>query len=321
LGKIGSPYAIINVSACETECDAKQYTPYRFRFGESDPQDPLHNTWWQKHLPLAVCRDSEAYWAVFPSRFSGVDGMWLTSTHDSVWWEMPELLSTEMPVFSRTGLQEFTLRKCGRTVTFVSRDPHLLKVDKFEQTYDLGALRNDADSDGLPDLWELLYGTSPGNPDSDGDGVNDSKDRNPLTSSKNKPTRSASDIRQTVFYYLFGFQDSFDPIYLVGDGLFTEQEYRGYRGFVLQSDKENICGLNIMRLNVQVDSNATATAEVEIHNNVSDPPFRCQFVNDCKFGLHYQYDRWFINSFTMSPKVVDYIDGKQRNKGMVHTVR
>jgi hypothetical protein len=47
----------------------------------------------------------------------------------------------------------------------------------------------DADNDGLSDEQERILGTDPLNPDSDGDGIIDSQDPNPLVPSKAEPSR------------------------------------------------------------------------------------------------------------------------------------
>lgn len=92
----------------------------------------------------------------------------------------------------------------------------LQSLNSLGKTYKLSlqALRLDTDKDGLTDLVEKRIGTDPTKPDTDGDGVNDGLDANPLAKPSNDPDSS---ILQTVFTAMYGGDKSSVPIVVILD--------------------------------------------------------------------------------------------------------
>jgi hypothetical protein len=80
----------------------------------------------------------------------------------------------------------------------------------------LADLRKDSDADGLPDLVEKRLGLDPHNPDTDGDGIKDGQDANPLVGPESAKTGRGK-ILQMVFEALYGKDMSPDPILVVLD--------------------------------------------------------------------------------------------------------
>jgi hypothetical protein len=137
-------------------------------------------------------------------------------------------------------------------------------------------LAADSDRDGLPDLVEARLGTSPREPDSDGDGTPDGQDSNPLTP-KHKGQGDLGEIRQAVFSVLFATSGSQDALVIVEGarpkgaddakaGLpgehFASQEYYGHAGLVLRSPQIRRGFVNVTGLSVKIESPTTATATI-----------------------------------------------------------
>lgn len=83
-------------------------------------------------------------------------------------------------------------------------------------TIDLAAIRLDSDHDGLTDLVEKRLGTDPMKADTDGDGIPDGKDPNPLVARvANLSDRQR--IIQAIFTTLYAGEPNRDPIVVVLD--------------------------------------------------------------------------------------------------------
>jgi hypothetical protein len=100
-----------------------------------------------------------------------------------------------------------------------------------ELTYDLTELRKDSDHDGLTDLVEARLGTDPHRADTDGDGIPDSRDTNPLIAGSPNPSVRQR-LVQEVFSALFSGDPNPDLIIVILEKP-DWQEFKGIRGPVL----------------------------------------------------------------------------------------
>jgi hypothetical protein len=95
----------------------------------------------------------------------------------------------------------------------------------------LAELRKDSDHDGLPDLVEKRLGLDPHNADTDGDGIKDGQDANPMVGPESAKT-SRGKMLQMVFEALYGKDTAPDPILVVLDRA-DWQEFYGARARVI----------------------------------------------------------------------------------------
>lgn len=126
----------------------------------------------------------------------------------------------------------------------------------------LAELRKDSDRDGLPDLIETRLGLNPFNADTDGDGVPDGKDANPLASSKQTSSPKAA-ILQAVFTALYGGDTSRDPILVILDRG-EWQEFTGAKARTICIAKEDyqlridhLASLRILQFGGPQDADST----------------------------------------------------------------
>jgi hypothetical protein len=114
----------------------------------------------------------------------------------------------------------------------------ITKEDGTEIPVTLADITLDSDGDGLTEITERSLGTNAQAPDTDGDGVVDGKDGNPLTlqSATLDPEKAA--IRQAAFTVYMATHWSRRPVYYWYRDIFEEgpQEYHGYCGPVLLTD-------------------------------------------------------------------------------------
>jgi len=102
-------------------------------------------------------------------------------------------------------------------------------------TYSLTTLRLDSDHDGLLDTVEKRLGTDPQKPDTDGDGLPDSKDANPLAG---PASGDRTALLQTIFTGLYGGDKSTTPIVVILDKP-NFQEFTGANCRVLCMTKDD----------------------------------------------------------------------------------
>lgn len=99
----------------------------------------------------------------------------------------------------------------------------------------LNSMRKDTDHDGLSDLIEMRLGTDPDNPDTDGDGVDDYHDANPLA----KPSSNADVLMlQQIFNGIFNGRQSHIPVIVIADKRYW-QEFHGTSSRVLCMSKSS----------------------------------------------------------------------------------
>jgi len=273
LGRIGSKEAVAAIDHFEQWANSRPLDPKVFRFGSHNYGiDHFSPTNLQ---PLATSKDGEGRtWAVFRWSRYGRGHCWLTQSTGLQEWSAPMLVGAgpdyrqdTSPVLHVDG-ERFTLTAGGQTFR-----------------YSLSEAGADADKDGLLDLEEGALGTDPTKADSDGDGVDDGVDRNPLT-----PKHTAKDdetqIRQAVFSVLYATNNSLHAIVVVNRprqedmreaheairkgrqpvpkpvARFAQQEYYGYSGRVLRSPQSRRGFVNFTGLSLKMTSNTTATAEI-----------------------------------------------------------
>jgi hypothetical protein len=104
-------------------------------------------------------------------------------------------------------------------------------------TLSLADLRKDSDHDGLTDIVETRLGLDPHKADTDGDGLSDGQDANPLAA----PERSGNErarLLQTIFTALYGKDTAPDPIIIILERD-KWQEFYGAGARVLCMTKED----------------------------------------------------------------------------------
>lgn len=137
--------------------------------------------------------------------------------------------------------------------------------------FNMSEVTKDSDEDGAPDLLERYLGTDPTVADSDGDGIPDGKDTNPLTPPCKNFDADKRAIRQAVFTTLVAPESGWTRVYLYADersGLREEpQEFHGYGGPILWTTKwvpkETIITVKFIRMV------STSEAKVEVNFNSS----------------------------------------------------
>ncbi|MBM4038761.1 MAG: hypothetical protein FJ290_09620 [Planctomycetes bacterium] len=266
LGEIGTKEAVEAIGRFEAWSRKRFAEPPPFRFGRHDyaidhfvPHDLK---------PLARATDEQGKeWAAFAWKRFGQEDLWLTASLGKGQWAQPILLNLPLPE-TRDKEPECQLEVKGGSVR--------VALDGRKLATTLKDLAADADRDGLPDLVEARLGTNLKEADSDGDGVPDGQDPNPLTP-KHKGGDDLHEIRQAVFSVLFATSGGQDAIVIVererpegaddGDAPppkehFASQGYYGHPGFVLRSRQIRHGFVNVTGLAVKVESPTTATATI-----------------------------------------------------------
>ena len=241
LGRTRTKEAVAALAGFEQWAEWRRTVPGPFSFGGKE--FAIHHFGPTTIEPLYTRRAPDGrWWALFKwDKFGlrndegGEADWWVTSSADRRVWEQPILVA-----------------EADDSTWFVqvTQDPSLLS--RFTE---------DCDEDGLPDLVESRYGTDPQSADSDGDGVDDGRDGNPLTPA-GQVTGDEAEIRQAVFSILFATCDSEYPIYVLDEGDCARQEYRGYQGTVLRSPAIKQGRVNITRIEVEMKSPTSAVASI-----------------------------------------------------------
>ncbi|MEO2003648.1 MAG: hypothetical protein ABGY41_06085, partial [Candidatus Poribacteria bacterium] len=153
---------------------------------------------------------------------SGLPGAyWITRTGEHAW---------EQPLFIRVALHDLI---SAELVSADDRAIVLRTADGRRVTVDFTRSRADADSDGLSDLFEEFLGTDSSLSDTDGDGVGDGHDGNPLTPRALNPT-DMMQIRSAAAFVHFAFEQKVRrPVRVVHTDGSPLQEYAGYQGILL----------------------------------------------------------------------------------------
>jgi len=260
LGRIGTEPAIEAINKFEAWSQKRYTDPLPFYMGLQEYAiDHYVSTDVQ---PLAQTKDrNNKTWALVPlNRFYNTE-LWLTSLIKDDQWSEPTLLNIpglpETKRLSETTFDtKFQLQVDGESIKIICNDK------TFETT--ISEQTKDTDKDGLPDIVEARMSTDPNKPDSDGDGVLDGKDSNPLTP-KHKDKNDVTEIRQAVFSVLFATTRSRNIITIVDRNEFAKQEYYGYSGPAIKI-AEHIEGIvNVTSIDIKYQSDDEATVSISDH--------------------------------------------------------
>lgn len=254
LGKIGTEPAIEAIKKFETWSQKRYSNPLPFYMGLQEYAiDHFVSTDVQ---PIAQAKDkNNKTWAIVPLYTFYKTELGLTSLIKDDQWSIPILLNfPDMPEPRR--LSETTYD----TKYQLQVDGESIKVISNGKTYEttISEQTKDTDKDGLPDTLETRMQTDPKNPDSDGDGVADGKDSNPLTP-KHKETNDTTEIRQAVFSALFATTNSRNMINIVDRDEFAKQEYYGFSGPIIKVSESKIGNVNLTSIDIRYQSDDTAT--------------------------------------------------------------
>ncbi len=263
LGNIGSEDAVRAIRDFEKWRDDVRANPPPFRFGNYE--HAIDHFAPQKLQPLVRWKSADGRERAFFlwHRFGKALPYATTQTAEGG-WEAPVLL--DAPDLNKAAFAQGREIERDGDAVFLRAGNDVIRIDT-----DVAA--RDSDKDGLPDVMERLFGTDPANVDTDKDGGLDGADAAPMT----PPVKLAGDeaeIRQAVFAVLLATSNNRDAVVLVEDAPgrekteppgkpeFTRQEYRGFGGCVLRSERTRNGFVNITRLGVRMDSPTTATANI-----------------------------------------------------------
>lgn len=253
LGRIGTEPAIEAIKKFETWSRKRYAEPLPFYMGQQEfAIDHFESS---DVKPLAQTADSKnKTWAVVLLGNYGQSDVFLTSLIKDEQWSEPVLLTLAgLPERQDLSKIKWNLKVDGDSV----------RIESDNKIYDIkiSDQLKDADKDGLPDIVEARLSTNPNTPDTDGDGIPDGRDSNPLTP-KHKETNDTTEIRQAVFSVLFATTSSRNFINIVDRDEFAKQEYYGYSGAVLRvpNSKEGL--VNVTSIDIRYQSNDSATVSI-----------------------------------------------------------
>src|SRR5688572_22782854 len=266
LGTVGSSEAIAALDAFTTWADARRTTPASFVFGWQPFAVPHFSSSDVQPTMTADTANGRRFAIVqLPWPGWGAE-YWVTSSQDRVTWD---------------------------PLVFVgpSQQPEVLLRQIASGERPLDSFRADTDRDGLSDLMEARIGASPTTADSDGDGLPDGRDGNPLT-----PPHTPGDeaeIRQRMFEALIASNDSRDIVRLVTGPRMPLQEFVGYAGWVVPATSTERGHVNLTEMTVRLTSPTTAEATVT--------DYEAELAaSGHRATLEKKQGRWVIVSFGMS---------------------
>ncbi len=138
----------------------------------------------------AMARDANGiWWAAFYCRYlGGPYDLWFVHSKDRQVWEQPAFGLDLQGRCSPWGLpmeDAVSMSISNARIDFLWREFIVKHASGGERdvrhrdSVDIGQLYADADHDGVPDLVERAIGTDPRNPDTNGNGIPDGRDRSP----------------------------------------------------------------------------------------------------------------------------------------------
>jgi hypothetical protein len=157
---------------------------------------------WQQ--PLVTTTDEEGErWAVVALWWYGShEDLWIIHSTDGETWSYP--LFTGLGRLAR-GDSRYQMRlevRAGKVRILYPRHdvpPNASRVARAEEEISIADLTRDSDRDGLYDVEERRLRTDPRKPDTDGDGLVDGEDLNPLVGRNPRQLTDEQAIRQAVF--------------------------------------------------------------------------------------------------------------------------
>ncbi len=273
LGRTRTKEAVAALARFEQWAEWRRTVPAPFSFGEKESAIDHFGPTSLQSMFMHKGTDGRR-WAVFEwDKFGlandegGQPDLWVTSSTDRRFWDPPILIERREPLMD-------WLRQVA------------------EDSSRLAEFMKDSDADGLPDLVESRYGTDAEKRDSDGDGVDDGADGNPLTPA-GQVTGDEAEIRQAIFSILFATCDSDYPIYVVPPGKFADQEYRGYQGVVLRSPAIKLGRVNMTGIEVELKSPTSAVASITDYE-------ASEAASGHRAVLEKVQGRWVVVDFSMT---------------------
>ncbi len=254
LGRIGTEPAIEAIKKFDT-WSRKRYTePQQFKMGRQEYAIDHFQSSDVRPLAQVKDKDNKTWAIIILSRYGGLD-LWLTSLLENDLWSEPIFLN--LPDFPGLSMSRTEREKA---IGKLQVEGDILKVVYNNVTYEtrISNQLKDIDKDGLPDIVEARFLTDAKNPDSDGDGIADGKDSNPLTP-KQKDVNDTMEIRQAVFSALFATSNSRNAIVIVDRDEFAKQEYYGFSGAVLKSSESRQGFVNLTSIDIRYQSEDAAT--------------------------------------------------------------
>ena len=260
LGRIGTEPAIEAIKKFERWSQRRYTNPAPFHIG---PQpSPINHIRLAQAIPIAQTTNSENQTCVLvPLSLYGERDFFLITQIDNNTWSEPILL--DLPEFPRFSIKTETEWDVKCTLAL---EDDLVKIECQDKSYEVKISEQikDTDNDGFPDIVEARLSTDPENPDSDGDGIPDGKDSNPLTP-KNKETNETTEIYQAVFSIMFATSNSRNIMLVIDRDDFAKQEYYGYPGPVIRTPSAIDGFVNLTSLKYKYKSEDEAILTVSDH--------------------------------------------------------
>ncbi|MBN2588727.1 MAG: HEAT repeat domain-containing protein [Sedimentisphaerales bacterium] len=260
LGRIGTEPAIEAIKKFERWSQKRYISPAQFHMGpQAGPANYGKGT---PAIPIAQTTDSNnKTYALVPLSPYGSLEIFLTSQIDNEIWSKPILL--DLPGFPQL---RFNIETGWNIKGALSIEGDLVKIECLDKSYEIKISEQikDTDKDGFPDIVEARLSTNPKNPDSDGDGLPDSKDSNPLIA-KHKEINETTEIFQAVFSIMFATSNSHDIMFVVDRDEFAKQEYYGYPGPIILTPSAIDGFLNLTSLKYKYKSEDEAILTVSDH--------------------------------------------------------
>jgi outer membrane protein assembly factor BamB len=186
---------------------------------------------------LATRRDGQGrLWGLVASPILGSGGdLWLVR-HDGTRWVDPVFTGVDI-------IEQGFWRRDDRPFRYQGLTrKQLLDGAWFAKFVGSAALRKDTDGDGWTDLVEQRLGTDPTKADSDGDGLPDGQDKNPLAAPR--PLTEAEQVLAAAFEARYRFEGPLVPCALTWPKGVAPIEVRGWDGIVLPQSAQRRSNLS-----------------------------------------------------------------------------
>ena len=215
LGAIGTPAALGPIRAYQaarqvssTSWNPLPYTAsYAFKV-EADVGEFTAASWPEairkRTTHTIQTKGGKVYTASLSSYLGGYNDVWIGQSDLSGMIQKPiftGLTKAELAPNRRIRIKKLQLSKDGKATLRIELKHKKKWIAARPVTISLSDLNQDRDGDRLPDHVERRMHLCVGNSDTDGDGLKDSEDLNPLASGKLKPTREQLLYREAFFTY------------------------------------------------------------------------------------------------------------------------
>jgi hypothetical protein len=255
VASLGTAPAMDVIRSFDRWAETRRESPALFRIGLKDHGSAHFAPYELKALSTALDRRGVKWavfeWGVYPGTKERDWELWLTRSQEGGGWGRPVFLNIPFHRYADD-------KRCRLQV---EGERFLLDCQGAAHRFTLAEKQRDTDGDSLADLVERRLGTDLRHPDSDGDGVPDGKDGNPLTPPLDR-TDDTTQIRQAVFSFMYATSDSEDVLVVEQGRPFAKQEYRGYRGIVIPAPRLGQNCATLTRFAVTLDAADAATVEI-----------------------------------------------------------